>query len=124
MSQHPRFEIHISITSEILDDRYQDKIDAEARELSRQAAAYVEVSMATQLLNRLTKQMPAQLAQYAVEVFVDELSHVYAQIGHVQYGLLEKPPQFTLPQLAKQLSPPSDIEEATIVPDEDGPTGP
>lgn len=125
MPQHPRFEVQITIRSEILDDRFQDKINEEAKELSRQAAAYVEVSMATQLLNRLTKQMPAQLAQYAVSVFVEELSHVYAQIGAVQYQMLETPSTFTLPAPLKQLAPPDpDVEEATIVPDEEGPQVP
>lgn len=128
MPQHPRYEVRVSIKSEILDDRFQDKINEQARELSRQAAAYVKVSMEGQLLARLTKGMSAQHAQFAVSVFVDELSHIYAQIGQVNYQLLEAPPEFQLPPPPLQLAPPTppqlsleDIEEGLVV---DGPQDP
>lgn len=91
MAQHPRYDVTIHMRADILDDRFNDAITAEQRYQMEQASAYVEVALTTQILQRLCKQMPAQLAQYAVEVFQDELKHVYLRIGQPTAMLLEAP---------------------------------
>lgn len=111
-SPQPKFRATVTMKAEILDDRFQHEIDAHTRELMRQTSAYIEVAMQTQLLTRLTKGMPANLAQYAIDVFIDELKHVYVQIGRPEMLLLEAPPQLDLPQPVAALP---DVEEATVV---------
>ena len=81
VQKHARYDVTIHMQAEILDDRFQDAITAEQKRLMDEASAYVEVVLTTQLLTQLSRHMTANVAQYAVGVFVEELKHVYIRLG-------------------------------------------
>lgn len=89
-----RYELIMRVQSDVVDDRLRKEVDATTRELQEQAAAYVEVTMRQHLVEKLTKiygysPVAAQLAQAAVDVFIEELRHIHLELPSIQAQLHE-----------------------------------
>lgn len=98
----PKYELHMSIEADVVDDRLRQHVDAAQKELQEQASAYVDVVIRNQLTEKLTKAFgrfspSAQLAQIAVNVLVEELKHITLQLGTPRAELMEEKDATPLP---------------------------